>query len=133
AASVDRLDHARAGELGESLRQKVRRDPRQAVEKLPVAARAEQQIAHDEDRPAVADDVQRLGNSAELVIAPARRHRACFYDSKYYVICKLHHRRPPWRRPSSRSPPSASPAWRWPWPRSSSWRSPPPPPRASPA
>ena len=63
------LDDSRLLELTQSIGEQVRRDPRQAAAQIGVAAGvAQQQLAHDQQRPAVADDVERLGETAELPV-----------------------------------------------------------------
>ena len=61
---------ARGLELAQPCGQQVRRDPRQAGEQIGVAARpAQQQLADDEHRPAIADHVERLRERAVLAVA----------------------------------------------------------------
>lgn len=56
------------GELGEPLGEKRRADPAERTLELSEAAVSEEQLAHDEQTPAVPDPVQRAGQSAELTI-----------------------------------------------------------------
>jgi len=67
------LPHGDAGglELAQPRGEQVRRDPRQAVAQVGVAARpAQEQLADDEQRPAIADDVEGLRERAELAVGP---------------------------------------------------------------
>jgi hypothetical protein len=52
----------------QALGQQVRRDPRQTVEQLAVAARAGQQLAHHEDDPPIPDHVEAPSQPAVLAV-----------------------------------------------------------------
>ena len=49
-----------------------RRDPGQATAQGLEALRAQQHLADDQQRPAIAHDIQRVGGKASLVISDAR-------------------------------------------------------------
>jgi hypothetical protein len=70
---LDPLEQALGLEVAQALGQEVRRDARQAVAQVGEAAVAQEQLAHDEQGPTVADDVERPGHAAELAVGPHRR------------------------------------------------------------
>ena len=84
AAPVGQLVHLRGGrgrelvapddaallKLAQALREHVGADVRQAGAQVGEALRAEQQLAHDEQRPALADEVERAGDSAAVAVGP---------------------------------------------------------------
>src|SRR5207248_9648353 len=65
-------DHTVALELLEAGGEHVRADPRQSAAEVGEALRAEEQVTDEEQRPALADEVERASDTAELVIAPTR-------------------------------------------------------------
>ena len=67
-ALVAALDQPFALHPLESLRQQVRGYARETPQQLGVALRAEQQVADDEQRPPFAEDVERAGEAAVLVV-----------------------------------------------------------------
>src|SRR5215813_2781691 len=75
------LDHACFFHLTETLGEQVGGDPGQAGLKLPVTGRAPEQLAHDEQAPPVAHDVERPCQAAVLAIGP-RGHRSISITSK---------------------------------------------------
>jgi len=63
-------DDARGFEALEAVGQQIGRDAGQAVAEVRVATRSCSQLPHDEQRPAVAHDVEGLGDRAELSVLP---------------------------------------------------------------
>jgi hypothetical protein len=52
----------------------VRADAAEAVEQFGVRARTEEQVAHDQQRPALADDVERRADGTEGLVADRGGH-----------------------------------------------------------
>jgi hypothetical protein len=63
-------EHARLLELAEALREHALAGPRQSPPQVGEALRAEQQLAHDEQRPPLADQIERTGETAGIVVHP---------------------------------------------------------------
>ena len=61
-------DHAARLELLEPGREHVRRAARQPLVEIAVAQRAVLELAHEQQRPALADEVERVGHRAVLVV-----------------------------------------------------------------
>ena len=70
------LDDLGPLERAQAVREDRARDPRQAALKLVEPARAAQHLAHDQERPAVAEDLARLGDRTVLRVAPHRSRNA---------------------------------------------------------
>jgi hypothetical protein len=66
---LDRLDDAGFGQRAQAGAEQVGVDPGQGVAQRPEPLRAEQQLADDQQRPALAEQVERLGEPADLVVA----------------------------------------------------------------
>src|SRR5439155_14151982 len=64
-------DEPRALHRLQPRREEVCRDPRETVEQVGIALGPDEELAHDEQRPALADDVEGAGDHAVLVIAAA--------------------------------------------------------------
>ncbi len=66
------VDHPSGLELLEAPSKEVGSDPREPVQQVRVPAGAEQQLAHEQQRPALTDGVQRRGEPLELPVAAFR-------------------------------------------------------------
>ena len=62
-------DQAGGFKRAQALGEDVRADAREARLEVGVALGAQEEIADDEQRPALADDVERAGRGAELLVA----------------------------------------------------------------
>jgi hypothetical protein len=62
------LEDAGLDEILQPIRQEIRRDAREAMEKLVVPPGPLEKLAHDEEDPAVADDIETAGEAAVLAI-----------------------------------------------------------------
>jgi hypothetical protein len=58
----------------QTLGEHVRADARQAGTQISEPLRAEQQLAHDQQRPALADEVEGVGRAAPVFVAASGRH-----------------------------------------------------------
>src|SRR5262249_22553339 len=54
-------------------------DAAEAGQQLGVAARAEEQVAHDQERPSLADHVERCTNGTKRLVRERRRHLTGVY------------------------------------------------------
>lgn len=72
------LHHAVRGEIAQPLREDGGCDAGQAGGEVGEALRAEPEIAHDQHRPAIADDVERPRDRARLAVGPT--HLASLYQ-----------------------------------------------------
>ena len=63
-------------EKREPFAENARADAGEPAPQIAEALRSEEQLAHDEDRPALADDLRRAGDRTELRIAELRHARS---------------------------------------------------------
>jgi hypothetical protein len=56
-------------EVAQAIHEQVRADAGQRVEELAVASRRAEELAHDQERPAFADDVEGGGESGAVAVA----------------------------------------------------------------
>src|SRR5829696_5193968 len=89
------LDEAGGLELLQAVGEDVRPDSRQVVEQVGVALRPVHQLANDEQRPALADEAERAGDRAVLVITLHRKIIleedllfASIFLSKTSILCR---------------------------------------------
>ena len=73
AETIGRLDDLGTLERTEPVGEDRTRDPRQAALELVEPARTTKHLAHDQERPTVAEDLARLGDRAVLRVAPHLR------------------------------------------------------------
>src|SRR5439155_9220482 len=78
------LDDARPPELGETLREEIARDARQAQLQLAEAVASVQQLANDERRPPLSEDVRAARHRTELaVVGHGASQRSAASRSKF--------------------------------------------------